>query len=136
MIPVTGKWDIDTEASEYFRDANQYVQTLRIYHEQGSPVRQEIGLKDFIPSSISWDSPLAPPNYESFASLFTRASQWFRDQASSHRYLNCQSVEMPLLNRGKFPDQSFGGLTVFRLIDDTRWLLQESIPNLYTLYLY
>ncbi|XP_015782213.1 uncharacterized protein LOC107360101 isoform X2 [Tetranychus urticae] len=98
-IPVTGKWEIDTESSEFYRDSSSFAQTLRIYYEYGETCMEEIGLKDFVPSSSSWDSPLAPPDYESFASLFTRASQWFRDQPSHYRYLNCQSVEVPLMSK-------------------------------------
>ena len=100
-IPVTGKWEIDTESSEYNRDSTSYAQTLRIYYEFGEPCKEEIGLKDFIPTSSTWDSPMAPLDYESFASLFTRASQWFRDQPKHYRYLNCQSVEVPLIPKGK-----------------------------------
>ena len=98
-IPIEGNnWSVDTECSFWSDNQQQKCDNifiLRIYFEYGTTTREHLEIVDFLPRCFTWDSPLAVPNYESFSSLLTRASQWLREQSSGVRFCSCQTIEIP-----------------------------------------
>ncbi|RWS10843.1 hypothetical protein B4U79_14841 [Dinothrombium tinctorium] len=112
--PVTGNWNIDTECCYWDNNQlqnNPFVNIIRIYFEYGSPKHETLAFEDFVPSRDLWDSPLAVPNYEPFASVLKRASQWVQQQ--SVNFLSCQSIDVPLHNNWSTNDKQIESKNMF-----------------------